>query len=527
MKTKARAARKPSPARFKKQVGASLTQLEGAELVRRTLDDELAYLFKHALVQDTAYSSLLLSQRREVHQRVAQAIEQLYAGRLDEFAALLAQHYAETHEDSKTAEYAARAGDLAAKLYAYPEARGHYALALEAIARLPDDDANRRRQLDVLIKQVSVSLRSAGPAETLKRLAEAEILAQEFAARPAATREDRVRLVRVHFWQGHALLHHGEVGASLEKMQAVMAAAQAENEPPLLAVSASVIGRSLVVRGQFPQAIPILTDAIAALEQTYDDLEWIFSVGMRGFAIAMRGDVAQGIAEAERTLVRAEEVGTLTGISVAHFCIAMTHLFCDSIPAAQEHARRVVETAARSGDRLHAYVGNGFLAWAQIRANQFEEADASFARADAIAQAIGARLTFSDGFNAARTEYHLRRGEYPQAISLAQEEIAFAQKTTTSVYTGLIHRVCAQAMTKSAQDWNEIENHLAASLRLFEEDDARLEAARTRMAWGKILQERGETDLARKYLEQAAAQFNASGLKRELEETRILLAAAQ
>lgn len=502
----------------------TLTQLEAAQLVRHLIEEKPAYIFKHALTQATTYESVLKNKRREIHQRVAFAMEEIFAHRLDENAAILAQHFAEAGLDAKIAEYATRAGDVATRVFAYPEARVHYARALEAIARLSDDDANRRRRADTIIKQVAVSLRSAGPAETIKRLSEAETLAQPFAENANAPREDRVRLARIYFWQGHALLHHGDSRAAVEKMRAVMTIAQAENEPPLLAVAANIIGRSLTLRGQFAQALPILSDAIIALEQTHDENEWIFGVGMRGFCFAMRGQVARGIAEAERTLARAHQVGTLTGTSVAHFIIAMTRLFGDSIPGALEHARGVIETAAKSGDRLHAYVGHGFLAWAQTRAGQWDDAEKSFTQAEAIAQAIGGRLAFSDWFMAARTENYFRRGEYTRARDLAQEAIALTKSSGVIFFTGLAHRLCAQARAHMPnENWDAIENHCTASLQCFEEGDARIEIARTHLAWGKILLERDNATSARDHFERAAAQFETAGLARELAETRALM----
>src|SRR5919202_2943793 len=106
-----------------------LAQLEDAQLVRRAAEEELAYLFKHALTQETAYESLLHKRRRELHLQVAQVIEQLYPKQLDEYAARLAQHYAEAGDDAKTLEYATRAGDIAARVYANAEAIAQYSLA--------------------------------------------------------------------------------------------------------------------------------------------------------------------------------------------------------------------------------------------------------------------------------------------------------------------------------------------------------------------------------------------------------------
>jgi len=92
---------------------ADLAVLEAAEFIYPSSDSELAYIFKHALTQEAAYQSLLQRTRREVHQRVAQTYEELYADRLDEFAALLAQHYEVAGNTEKAIYYLSRAGERA------------------------------------------------------------------------------------------------------------------------------------------------------------------------------------------------------------------------------------------------------------------------------------------------------------------------------------------------------------------------------------------------------------------------------
>ena len=77
---------------------AKLTQLERAELLRRLEQEDIAYIFKHALTQETAYQSLLLKRRRSIHRRVAETYEIIYADRVEEFASLLTHHYAEAGE---------------------------------------------------------------------------------------------------------------------------------------------------------------------------------------------------------------------------------------------------------------------------------------------------------------------------------------------------------------------------------------------------------------------------------------------
>lgn len=118
-----------------------LAQLENAQLVRRLAELDPTYLFKHALTQESAYESLLVKTRRLLHRRVAEAYEAIYPDRTD-VASVLAHHFSEAGEPAKTLEYARRAAQAAARVYAYPEAIAQYTRALEAAAelRLPAED---------------------------------------------------------------------------------------------------------------------------------------------------------------------------------------------------------------------------------------------------------------------------------------------------------------------------------------------------------------------------------------------------
>ncbi|MCB0001488.1 MAG: hypothetical protein KDI07_07590 [Anaerolineae bacterium] len=115
----------------------ALTSLERAQIVRLlgpALEADLgtAYRFKHSLTQDAAYRSLSRRQRQHVHRQVARCYEELFAGRLDEHAAVLAHHYGAAGDDDKFLEFSQRAGDAALRVYATSEAVAHYERAIEA-----------------------------------------------------------------------------------------------------------------------------------------------------------------------------------------------------------------------------------------------------------------------------------------------------------------------------------------------------------------------------------------------------------
>lgn len=99
-----------------------LSQLENAQLLRRLGEEESTYVFRHALIQDTAYQSLLKQTRKHLHRVVGEALERVSPAELDENAAVLALHFAEAGERDKAIAYARRAARHSLARYAVEEA---------------------------------------------------------------------------------------------------------------------------------------------------------------------------------------------------------------------------------------------------------------------------------------------------------------------------------------------------------------------------------------------------------------------
>lgn len=113
-----------------------LMELQRVDLIReRRRTPELEYTFMHALTQEAAYETILLRVRRQLHARVAEAIEALFADRLEEFFGLLAYHYARAEDWGKAQAYLFKAGDQAGRMAADAEALAHYRQASSAYGR--------------------------------------------------------------------------------------------------------------------------------------------------------------------------------------------------------------------------------------------------------------------------------------------------------------------------------------------------------------------------------------------------------
>jgi class 3 adenylate cyclase/tetratricopeptide (TPR) repeat protein len=128
---------------------------------------ERGFSFKHALLRDAAYDSLLLTRRREWHERTARAVEQRFPELAASEPEVLAYHFAEAGLPAPACDYRMRAGDRAASRSAYQEAIAHFSAGLKAAEALPPSAERTRRQLDFLLKlgPALIVTRGMGSAE--------------------------------------------------------------------------------------------------------------------------------------------------------------------------------------------------------------------------------------------------------------------------------------------------------------------------------------------------------------------------
>lgn len=127
----------------------------------RSAAEEIEYVFKHALAQETIYSSILQQTRKELHGRVGAAIEQRFTDRLKEFFDTLAYHFLRAEDLTKAEDYSFRAGEESARAGASREALEHFRLAarLDGELRGDDGDPKHRGRLE---KNLGLALMNIG-----------------------------------------------------------------------------------------------------------------------------------------------------------------------------------------------------------------------------------------------------------------------------------------------------------------------------------------------------------------------------
>jgi class 3 adenylate cyclase/tetratricopeptide (TPR) repeat protein len=156
----------------------TLTRLVAAGIVfPEDRGTEQRFSFKHALVRDAAYESLLLARRRELHGRTARALEERFPEAAANEPELLGHHFAEAGLAEKACDYRMKAGDRALARSAYLEAVANFSAGLKFADTVPETGERRRRQLDFLLKLgpalgIVRGMQSAAADDTYRRAGE-------------------------------------------------------------------------------------------------------------------------------------------------------------------------------------------------------------------------------------------------------------------------------------------------------------------------------------------------------------------
>ncbi len=241
----------------------ALDQLVDASLVfRRGVPPHASFVFKHALVQDAAYSTLLRGQRQELHARIARSIEQRFPELVEGEPEILAHHYTQAGLADQAISYLARAGRRALDQSAMVEAASQLTKALVLIPELPDNPERERRELDLqtaLGRALMITKGYAAP-ETGEAYARARRLCEGLG--------DTATLVRVGYGQYLYHLIRAETAQCHQVASEILSFADKSGSDEARILGHRTLGLSLYELGRFPAARKQLETAAGLLEQS-------------------------------------------------------------------------------------------------------------------------------------------------------------------------------------------------------------------------------------------------------------------
>ncbi|MGY3606632.1 MULTISPECIES: adenylate/guanylate cyclase domain-containing protein [unclassified Bradyrhizobium] len=214
-------------------LSAALAQLEQAELLsRRGTPPDASYSFKHALVQEAAYESLLKSRRQLLHKHIGDVLRDQFPGMAETEPEVVAYHFTQAGLSGTALEWWRKAGQQALKRSAYSEAIAHLGKAVAIADELPQEPD---RMLSRLHLQIAYGRALRG---SLGHSAPETVAAWTRARQFAADTNDPVELAPIHSGLFNACLTHGEIAPMRELADAIIGVADRRPESPIAAIVA-------------------------------------------------------------------------------------------------------------------------------------------------------------------------------------------------------------------------------------------------------------------------------------------------
>jgi class 3 adenylate cyclase/tetratricopeptide (TPR) repeat protein len=304
-----------------------LENLQASEFLYSTqLFPELQYQFKHAFTHEVSYSGLLRERRRDIHARVVDATEGLYADRLGENIERLAHHAVRGELKEKAAHYLRQAGAKAAGRSAVPEARAWFEQALDILKSMPESQAAMEQAFEIRLELRPVLRQLGEVRQMLEHLREAEALAERL-------KDDRQR-GRVCGVMTTVLSTLNELDEALLTGARALEISQRIGDLRIGIVAKSCLEQTYYYRGEYERVVEIGTENIASMPtewaHEYFGLAVPLSVFARGWLIMSPAELGRfpDAAKYEREAIRlAEPTHHAHTIGWAHLTASMLYFF--------------------------------------------------------------------------------------------------------------------------------------------------------------------------------------------------------
>ncbi|MGE0823220.1 MAG: adenylate/guanylate cyclase domain-containing protein [Candidatus Binatia bacterium] len=226
-----------------------LSRLQASEFVyEQPAFPEPEYIFKHALTQEVAYNSLLIERRKVLHERTAQAMEEVYHDKLDDHYSELAYHYSRSGNTQKAVDYLQLAGQQAVQRSAYNEAINHLTKGLDLLQTMPGSSARVQQELALQLVLGNVLMATKGYAAP--EVEQVYLRARELCHQCG----DSVRIFPALFGLWIFFCLHGEVRSAKEIAEQMLNLAEKENEPEFLVEAFRADGITEMYMGEFLSA---------------------------------------------------------------------------------------------------------------------------------------------------------------------------------------------------------------------------------------------------------------------------------
>jgi class 3 adenylate cyclase/predicted ATPase len=508
-------------------VQQGLAQLVDAELLyQRGSPLPTQYLFKHALIQETAYQSLLKSTRQHYHQRSAQVLATQFPEVVETQPELVARHYTEAGLTEQAIPHWQRAAQQALQRSANPEAIDHSRTALELLKTLPQLPNRDQQELDlqIILGRSLMATQGFAAPEAESAYARARELCEEIGDSP--------QLFPVLHGMWRLYVNRPELHRARESGEQLLALAERGQDPTLLLEAHRVLGQTKFWLGAIVATRAHMTQAMTIYDSQQQHPPYIALFGQHpgvtcqafmAWALWMLGYPDQALQKTHRALTLSQEVDYPFTRAFSLACEAMLHRFRREAQAAGERAEDLIALSQQYGFAYWLPWGVILRGWALAKQQQAADGLAEIRRGLAAYQATRAEI-FRPSFLGLLAETYGEVGQPKEGLGVLVDAFAAVDAHGERWWEAELHRLNAELLLPlSGNNHNEAEIRCHRALDVARRQPAKSLELRAAMSLARLWQQQGKRAEAHALLAPIYDWFTEGLDTADLQEAKALL----
>jgi predicted ATPase len=413
------------------ELQASLARLVAAELVFQTgIPPDAVYTFKHALVQEAAYGTLLRNARRQLHGRITEALEAHFPEMMDSQPELFARHYTEAGLVEKSVFYWSKAARRSVARSAMAEAVVQFQKALEQLALLPNDFAHQRQELEfrTSLGTVLQSVKGYAAPQTGQTLDHARELWEQLGS-PS-------EFLQVSYAQSlyHAI--RGELNFAHRLDTDLLRLSRQRNDPAGLVLAHQSFGRNAMFIGKFASSRSHLEQTLALCDSVSDHSlvrqagvhPQVASQAFLAIVLFCLGHPVQARERSTAAIAEARRLAHPPSLAVSLTNAARLLSFTGNDAALEAWAGELATMAVEQGFLLWRATGIIFRGWVSVKTGDVAEGISLLHRGSAAYRATGAQAWVPYQTALLARAYEIA-GQIEEAVELLDDALQIVERT--------------------------------------------------------------------------------------------------
>jgi predicted ATPase len=507
----------------KEDMQSAISLLEQADVIYRvSISPFVRFAFKHVLLRDAIYDSLLRSKRQQIHADIAAILEHDFSKLVENQPEVLAFHYQEASNHQLAIRYWFKSGQRALARSANVEAIANFRKALQLLNALPETPERTKQEIDIQLALgiPLIAVQGYAAAETREAFSRARSLCLRLGNIP--------EYYQALFGVWGNLWMSGKNSEALHMAEEFLSRSRALSDPVPLMVAHRVMGSTLLTIGEFQSSANHFEEAIRLsvsrgkqpLYNLYMVEPQVASLLLLSWDLWFLGYPDQSLSRVSEALALAQDLGQPYTVAFAHYMTSVVHLLRGDAARGLKSAERSFEMSQEQRFSLYVTLSRISRGRALGDLGRLGEARAEIELGidEARRSGVGYMLPMMESWLA---EVHAKAGENETALSIVEETLSNIGDVTGRAWEAELHRQRAQILVAlNPSKVREAESCLKKSIEVARGQTAKSLELRAATSLAELWRTQGRLDDARALLEPICRWFDEGAETADLRRAR-------